>query len=374
MPNYSKYFYAFSVDVRRGTSIMEIERAIKMLDDYKYSIGRLVVYKHTDPKLPRQSYGHSGPDKTVGEVLAVDVVPNPAPHWVYTVANARNSEVTRVEESKIEFAVSVGKRWKKTPRRSMEQNVDDSGLAEMIAKALSNPVRESFLQSTLKELLFKEELASQASREGPNLPVDRGDYIRVRGDLRRETEEINNQYAKILSVEPTDIAGIENASAKPGQSTLYRTLKRFGIITSEGIKAEIYDAEIKLFYTAHGRKTVLNWRAATLLAEVFKDEPPYNIEYEYMADHVFTRDEIKTKSRGELAQMLAALLYVKGRMGWRDYQRRNQFFAGTPKNHLVDSILQASRFDSKRNRPMTIDEIRHSKQDGYKLRRLLKSR
>ena len=42
------------------------------------------------------------------------------------------------------------------------------------------------------------------------------------------------------------------------------------MVTSEGIEGDVYDAEIKLFYTANSRKTVLNWRAATLLAEAFK--------------------------------------------------------------------------------------------------------
>ena len=55
------------------------------------------------------------------------------------------------------------------------------------------------------------------------------------------------------------------------------------------------------------------------------------MEYEFLADHIFTREELKGKPRTELSQTLASLLYVKGKMGWRDYQRRNQFFAGTPR-------------------------------------------
>jgi len=340
-----------------------------MLDDYKYSIGRLVVYRHPDPKLPRQSYGQQGSDRTIGEVVEVDMAPTPEPHWIYTIQNARNGEVSRVGEDDILFATTIGKR---TSRKVAERRIEDGALAEMIAKALSNPDRGNLLRSTLKDLLYREELETRAHTEGANLPIRAGDYIRVRGDLRSETDVLHNHYAKVLSVEESDIAGIENPQAKPGQPRLFRTLKKYRVLSDEGIEADIYDAEVKLFYTANGRKTILNWRAATLLAEAFKDVPPYNLEYEYLVDHVFTREELRSKKRSELAQLLASLLYVKGRMGWRDYQRRNAFFAGTSRAQLVDDILQASRFDSRRNRVMTLEEIAAHQQKGYKLRRLLK--
>ncbi len=342
-----------------------------MLDDHKFSMGRLVVYRHTDPKLPRQSYGHYGHERTVGEILEVEVDPCPEPRWVYTVRNLRNQEITRVEEDQVKFATSVGNHWRKHPQQ-IAARVEDGALAEMIAKALTNPDRAGLLRSSLGDLLRKEELAAKAYRDGPNLPIHVGDYVRVRGDLRRESEPLHNHYAKILSVEPADIAGIENPSAKPGQARLYRTLKKYRIISSEGIETDIYDAEIKLFYTAHGRKTILNWRAATLLAEAFSDDPPYNLEYDYLAGHVFTRDELKPMKRAELAQLLASVLYVKGKMGWRDYQRRGHFFTGTPKSHLIDNVLEISRFDSRRNRLMTREEIATRQQEGYRLRRLLK--
>lgn len=352
---------------------MESERATTMLDDFKYSIGRLVVYRHPDPKLPRQSYGHYGPEKTVGEVVDVDVVPTPEPHWVYMLQNVRNQEIVRVREDSIEFALATGIRRKRARRNPGERRAEDGALAEAIAKALSNPERENLLRYTLKELLRKEEQAARAVREGPNLPVQIGDYVRLRGDLRAETRHVHNHYAKIVDVQPSDVAGIENAESKPGQPRMFRTLVKYSVVTSEGTEAEVYDAEIKLFYTAYGRKTILNWRAATLLAEAFKDAPPYKLEYEYLADHVFTREELIDKNRSELAQTLASLLYVKGKLGWRDYQRRNQFFAGTPKSHMLDTILQMSRFDSRHNRPMTREEITRSRQTGYKLRRLLKA-
>jgi len=341
-----------------------------MLDDHKYSIGRLVVYKHSDPKLPRQSYGHYGHERTVGEILAVEAVYDPTPHWVYTIRNVRNQEITKVDEDQIKFATTVGRQWRRDSQDA-ESKLEDGVLAEMIAKALSNPERAGLLRSTLKEFLYKEELAAKASREGANLPVDVGDYIRVRGDLRKETESLHNHYAKILSVAPSDIAGIENAQAKPGQPRLYRTLKKYRVLSSEGIEAEIYDAEIKLFYTANSRKIILNWRAATLLAEAFGDDPPHRNDFDYLADHIFTREELENKKRSELAQLLASLLYVKGKIGWRDYIRRNQFFAGVPKSHLLDSILEASRFDARRNRLMTREEIAKRREEYRRLKELL---
>ena len=369
----SSYFYVYFVDVVCPWSIMKSERATNMLDDYKYSIGRLVVYEHTDPKLPKQSYGHYGHQKTVGEVLAVEMNHNPLPHWVYTIQNLRNGEVIQIGQEFIKFAMAVGKQNKKSGRKYSERRIEDAVLAEMIAKALSNPARENILQSALRDILYKEELTNRAYREGAELPVYSGDYIRIRGDLRKEIENVHNHYAKILHVSPSDIAGIENADAKPGHPTVYRTLKKYKVLTSEQIETEIYDAEIKLFYTAHSRKTILNWRAATLLAETFNDEPPYKLEYEYLSDHIFTRDEFKGKKRSELCETLASMLYVKGRIGWRDYQRRHQFFAATPKSHIIDNLLEISRFDYRKNRNMTAEEIVQKQQDCYKLRRLLKS-
>jgi hypothetical protein len=345
-----------------------------MLDDYKYSIGRLVVYRHTEPKLPKQSYGHHGSERTVGEVLDVDMIPTPAPHWVYTIRNVRNQEKSRIDEDQIKFATAVGRYWKKINSKAADRRSEDGALAEMIAKALTNPDRVRILGSALRDLIRREDMTSRASEEGMNLPVMVGDYIRLRGDLRHESEHIHNHYAKVLKAEPSDVAGIENPESKPGQPRLYRTLKKYHVITTEGIESDVYDAEVKLFYTANGRKTILNWRAATLLAEAFKDEAPYNLEYEYLSEHIFTRDELGSKSRGELAQMLASMLYVKGRMGWRDYQRRSQFFAGTPKSHLLDEILEVSRFDYKHNRLMTREEITCHQKDAYRLRRLLKNR
>ncbi len=341
-----------------------------MLDDYKYSIGRLVVYKHLEPRLPRQSYGHHGSDRTVGEVMSVDTAHTPEMHWVYTIRNTRNGEVCHIRESDILFATEMGG---KPSRKFVEQKAEDGALAEMIARALSNPDRGGLLRSTLRDLIRREETKSKSHAHGPDLPIGVNDYIRVRGDLRHETEAMHNHYANVLLADDSDIAGIENPSARPGQPTMFRTHRKYDVISTEGVRSTIYDAEVKLFYTANSRNTILNWRAATLLAETFGDWPPYNVYYDYLSEHVFARDEICRESRAELIKILSSLLYVKGRMGWRDYQRRNAFFAGTPKNHLIDSILLVSRFDSRLNRAMTNDEIATRRKEAFKLRRLLKS-
>lgn len=341
-----------------------------MLDDHRYSIGRLVVYRHPDPGHPRHSYGQRGSDKAIGEVLEVDMLPSPTAHWVYTVYDVREGDIERVDESAILFASGMGR---KAPHRNADRKAEDHALAEMIARALSNPDRGNLLRSTLKDILYREEIEDKVRSEGPSLPLREGDYIRVRGDLRPEVEIMHNHYAKVLSIMDSDIAGIENPSSRPGQPRIYRTRRRYHVVSSEGVEADIYDVEVKLFYTANGRSTILNWRAATLLAEAFGDQPPYKLEYEYLADHIFTREELRPKSRADLGQMLASLLYVKGRMGWRDYQRRNAYMAGTPKSHLIDSILQVSRFDSRRNRAMTQEEVAQHRQQDFKLRRILKS-
>lgn len=344
-----------------------------MLDDYKYSVGRLVVYEHPDPKLPRQSYGQYGSKKTIGEIVSVDMASEPKPHWVYVIRNFRNQEIAKAGEDKIKFATSASRYWRHAGRKAAEPKIPETSLVEIIAKALSEPARESLLRSALRDILQKEQSSLRAAQEGVNLPLGEGDYIRVRGDLRKETEFIHNHYAKVLSAEPSDIAGIENPDAKPGHPRMYRTKRVFNVVTSEGEKAQVYDAEVKVFYTCDSGKTVLNWRAATLLAESFGDAPPYNLEFEYLLEHIFTRDDLATKKRRELVHMLGRLMYVKGKMGYREFIRREHILSGMPKSHLVDSILEISRFDSKRNRQLTSDEIADRRKQYFRLRRLLKN-
>ncbi len=344
-----------------------------MLDDYKYSIGRLVVYEHSDPKLPRQSYGRHGHERTLGEIIAVDVIPTPVPHWVYSIRNVRNQEFVRVVEDKIKCATSAARISRKYPTRIAEGGQEQASLAEAIARALSSPNQNDFIRSALKDILAREDVTSRIAKDGVDLHLQVGDYIRLRGDLRKESEHLSNCYAKVLAVSDSDIAGIENAASKPGQPRLYRTLKKFGVVTSDGVETDIYDAEIKVLYTTHGRRVILNWRATTLLSELFRDDPPYNLEYDYLSDHIFSRDELQGKKRSEMAHLLASILYVKGKLSWKDYQRRMHIFRTIPKSHVVDGILEASRFDSRHNRVMTDQEVAQRQKDCFKLRRILKS-
>lgn len=341
-----------------------------MLDDYKYSPGRMVVYDHPEPKQPRQSYGQFGHTKTVGEVKRVEISPSPEPHWVYTLRNVRNGETARVSESRILFATDFGKRHREKPG----DRPDRAQLTELIVRVLNVPARESLLRSALRDMLSSEKHDNKKTAEGSDPPYEVGDYIRIRGDLRAETNHIHNHYARILSVEPSDIAGIENPSPKHGQPTMFRTRRKYKVYTSEDVTADIYDVEVKVFYTAKGRRLILNWRAATLLAETFQDDAPYNLEFEYLVDHVFTRDELVHQRKSQLVHLLAGLLYVKGKMGWKDFQHKSQIFSGTPKSHLIDKILEMSRFDSRHNRDMTDEEITSSRKQAFKLRRLLKNR
>ena len=115
-----------------------------MLDDYKFSPGRLVVYDHPDPKLPRQSYGQFGHTKTVGEVLRIDISPSPEPHWIYTLQNVRNGETVRVSEDRVLFATDFDRSGWRRGSKSAEAPSDNQ-IAELISRALSVPARESLL-------------------------------------------------------------------------------------------------------------------------------------------------------------------------------------------------------------------------------------
>ena len=84
------------------------------------------------------------------------------------------------------------------------------------------------------------------------------------------------------------------------------------------LEYRIYDPEIKLYYTANARATILNWRAATFLAESFQDPPPYKLDYAYLEDHIFSREELESMSYDELVRTFAQMLYARGRIGLRD--------------------------------------------------------
>ena len=334
-----------------------------MVDDYKYSIGRIVVYRHPNPQRPEREYGHYGTSRTLGVVRGVELGPAPEHIWVYLVENLRTGETAKVPEADIAYAT-----FGRGDRRVRRARTDVAQLANMLAEALTGSPISNYLRSTVRDLLRREELEERARREGRELPVRAGDYVRIRGDLRPEIEPYHNHYAKVLETLEPDIAAIESPNGT------HKVLRRYRVLLDDGLEHLIYDPEIKLYYTADGRATVLNWRAATFLAEAFNDAPPYNVEFSYLEDHVFSREELEAMSQEDLGKLFAALLYVKGRIGLRDLQNRDKHFGEVPKEHLVDSVLAISRFDMRRNRNLTPGEIEAKRRDAFKLRRILRGR
>lgn len=345
-----------------------------MIDDHKYSIGRTVVYNHPNPASPSYTFGQYGPERTVGVIRNVEMVDGDDKRWEYVIENVRNQEIARVSESDILFATLNRRRpW---PRGDalMHMKYDSDSLAEMLNRFLAESALSKYLSNTIRDLVRREESEERARREGRDLPLQEGDYIRVRGDLRSEVEPYHNYYAKVLKVEPADIGAIEAKPDKRGNASVHRVVNKLTVLLEDGTETQVYDPEVKLYYTAEGRKTILNWRAATFLAESFGDEPPYTVEYSYLEDHVFSRDELEGLSNEQLIELFAALLYVKGHMGLRDYQKKNQFFEDIPKEYLVDSILASSRFNMRKNRSMTEEEIHKKHLEGYRLKRILKGK
>jgi hypothetical protein len=337
---------------------------IQMVDDYRYSIGRNVVYRHPSPGRRDAEYGQYGPNRTVGFIRAVELGKAPEHVWVYTIENLRTGEIAKTPETDVMYPIA-GKR----ERRMRDSRADAERLAEDLAKSLSDesPLAD-FLRMSVEELHSLEESEAIARKEGRDLPIDRSDYIRVRGDLRAEVEAAHNHYAKVLDVSDPDIAAIESRGG------VYIVKHKYRVLVDDGREMEIYDPEVKLYYTADRRQVVLNWRAATFLAESFGDDPPYSLEYSYFEDHVFSRDELEVMTREELVSLFAALLYVKGRMGLRDLENKERNLAFAPKEFLVDSVLAISRFDMRRNRNLTPVEVEDKKKDVYRLRRLLRGR
>jgi hypothetical protein len=329
-----------------------------LIDDYRYSIGRTVVYGHPKPGYPERNYGQYGPGQTVGMVRAVELGKPPEHVWLYRIENLRTAETAQIPESDVFYAIP-GKREKSADRT----NVDAERIAEAISEAVS-PL-SSYLSVTVRDLLRREESEERTRREGRDLPVQVGDYVRVRGDLRVQMEARHNHYAKILGVAEPDIAAIESKTGN------YRVRRKYRTLMDDGSECFIYDPEIKLYYTADGRTTILNLRAATFLAEAFQDDPPYSLEYSFLEDHVFTRNYLEALSPERLTSLFAALLYVKGKMGLRDLERADRHLGNAPKEFLVDSVLSMSRFDMRRNRNLTSTEIDSKRREIYKFRRLL---
>ncbi|MDO8683036.1 MAG: hypothetical protein Q7N50_06110 [Armatimonadota bacterium] len=335
------------------------------MDDHKYSVGRTVVFR-----LPQHGQAKSvsrWAGKASGSIKNVRLADEAEPHWIYTIERQRTKERFEVGEDDILYGVA-GKRRRES---LAEKEAPEEKLASAIDRLASDSMLANFLRTTVNDLVKREQLEETARREGRELPLKEGDYIRVRGDLREEMGKFHNYYGKIIDVFDSDIAGLEAKPDKKGEPRTYRTLKKYAVFLDEGNLVEIYDPEVKLYYTSNGRSTILNWRAATFLAEAFGDDPPYNLEFSYLEDHIFTRDELKAMMMEQLAELLASMLYVKGHMGWRDFQQQRKRFAELSVEYLTDSALAASRFDQRKNRPMTREEIEEKRLQARKFKELL---
>jgi dsDNA-binding SOS-regulon protein len=343
-----------------------------MLDDHKYSLYRIVVYRLPNPAYPDSAYGPGGSARTYGLIIGVHCVPDPPPHWEYTVRNAFTREEHRIPEDQIFHGAN--NEYLDLHRR------DDIRWAqptpETIRKELANSFwkrsLKNFIRTAIPRIRLKEREEEEARLQGRNLHLQPGDYIRVRGDIRPYNEKHHNLYAKVLSVLPPNCEYIDVPDNIPGVSPgKHKVSAMYHVLLDNGEEADIYDVEVKNIYTSEGKKIIHNWRAATFLAEAFGDEPPYDLQLEYLNGHVFSRSELSDLSQEELADLLARLLYSKGLITHEEINEKISLFVISPREYLVDQILAYSRFDMRRNRQLTNTEIESFRSNEQKLRKLL---
>ncbi|HUV05936.1 MAG TPA: hypothetical protein VMX94_12630 [Armatimonadota bacterium] len=335
-----------------------------MLDDHKYSVRRIVAYNHASPRHPAALYGPGGPARTYGVVTEVHLVEEPR-HWEYTVRNLFIQEECRVPEGQIFHGADQG--YLDLHRR------DDIRWFHGLPEAARNNLKSPFWRTSLKQFVRtaiprirkREQEEEKARTEGRSLNLGPGDYVRVRGDLRPEMEPYRNLYAKVLAVSPADREDMDVPGGR------HKILTSYHILLDTGDEADIYDVEVKTIYTTGGRTVILNWRAATFLAEAFGDDPPYDLRLEYLNGHVFTRTELVDMAADDLADLLARLLYAKGLITWEELPEKTERFSKSPPEYLVDQILAHSRFDMKQNRSLTDTEILQSRSEDDRLRELL---
>jgi hypothetical protein len=338
------------------------------MDDHKYSVGRTVVFKLSGTQHTSGTGRWTG--KASGTILSVSLDAGLPQQWVYTIERQRSKESHNIFEEDVLYGVTGKRKSGKSPIG--EQGVaSGEALADILDRMVSESALANFLRTTVRDLVRREESEEAARREGRDLPLKEGDYIRVRGDLRHELEQFHNYYGKIIDVFDADIAALEAKPARGGDPRVYKVVKKYRVFLDDGHLVEIYDPEIKIYYTTDGRKTILNWRAAAFLAEAFGDSPPYRVEFSYLEDHVFSREELASVNTDDLSELLASILYVKGHMGWRDFEERQKRSAGLPIPYLIDSILAASRFDQRKNRPMTQTEIEERRRQTQAFKELL---
>lgn len=229
-----------------------------------------------------------------------------------------------------------------------------------------------FVRTAIPAIRDQEQAGEQHRTEGRELFLSEGDYLKIRGDLRDELEPYHNLYAKVVSVRNPDLSQFEVTEGTHGLSPgMHRVLHSYRVLLDCGDEVDIYDIEIKAVYTSHGRADVLNWRAATFLAEEFGDEPPYEANMEYLSDHIFSRRELADMDTHQIGELLARLLYVKGMITRDELDSKAHGLSHALPEYLVDHILSVSRFDMRRNRSLEKDEIERMHGDLRRLRDLL---
>lgn len=354
--------------------VLTMNEGFRMLDDHKYSLKRKVAYSHPSPAYSDEAYGPGGPGRTTGAVGEVHLVDGEGAHWEYTLVNSFTSEVCRVAEEDIFHGANMayldihrrdGIQWSAPPPETAGDDPESD-----------------FWQSTLKDFVRKavpkireRELDEERERsEGRNLSIGEGDYIKVRGDVRPEMEACHNLYAKVQGVSPSGIHHLDVPDGRQGIAEgEHRVLNSYHVRLDNGIEADIYDVEVKAVYTTNSRRVVLNWRAATFLAEAFGDDPPYELQLEYLNGHVFTRSELEGMSAADMGELLGQMLYAKGMITWEEVHSKTENLVYSPSEYLVDQLLAISRFDMVRNQSMASNEIERLRAEDSRLRELFSS-
>lgn len=344
-----------------------------MVDDHKYSLRRVVAYRHPAPNYPQRAYGPAGPERTYGLITGVHLVEDGAPAWEYTIKNSFCGEVRRVPEESIFHGANRG--YLDLYRRDgifWSRRPPDSAGARAVGKFWLGALRH-FLRTGIPKIRQQEKDEERARQEGPELRLASGDYVKVRGDLRAEASQFHNLYAKVISVSPADIEALDVPAGGRGLAPgRHRVLVSYHVLLDNGAEADIYDVEVKVVYTTDGRTRILNWRAATFLADAFGDDPPYSLQLEYLNGHVFARAELEGLSSEELADLLTRMLYVKGQITWDELTSKQESLSKSPPVYLLDQILATSRFDMARNRELTPEEIGQMRSEDERLRGLFK--
>lgn len=343
-----------------------------MLDDHKYSLRRIVAYAHRDPEHPGAMYGSGGPERTYGIVTEVHRAEGDDPHWEYTLANTLTGEVRRVTEDEIFHGADQsyldlrrrdGIPWLHQPPEAARNN-EQSGFWKHTL--------HHFVRTAIPQIQERERQEERERVHGRDLGLATGDYVKIRGDLRPEMEPHHNLYARVISVSPSDIKHMEIPREQPDASPRkHKVLLSYHVLLEDRQETSVFDVEIKTVYTKQGRTVILNWRAAAFLAETFGDDPPYDLQFDYLNGHVFSRAEIEGMSANDLADLLARLIYVKGLLVWEELPQKAEALARSTPGFLVDQILEFSRFDMSKNRRLTQEEIERIHSDAARLSNLL---